>query len=252
MKRYRPNLLMVHPSDVDSKRHRGGVFGESVREALEHTDEWLGTLLDAVEEAGLTDTTDFVVLSDHGQINISRSISLNVYLDDRGYITLKPDGSIESWRAYVKSTGASAQIYLRDKTDAALKKEIYEMFSQMATEGIYGFEHILTEEEAREEYGLYGDFSFVLETDGYTSFAERLVRPVVSGFDFDDYRFGKGTHGHAPHKGPQPTFFAKGPSFVAGAVLKEGDILNHAPTLAAALGVELHDAVGRPVKEILV
>ncbi len=252
LKRYRPNLLMVHPSDVDSKRHRGGVFGESVREALEHTDEWLGTLLDAVEEAGLTDTTDFVVLSDHGQINISRSISLNVYLVDRGYITLKPDGSIESWRAYVKSTGASAQIYLRDKTDAALKKEIYEMFSQMATEGIYGFEHILTEEEAREEYGLYGDFSFVLETDGYTSFAERLVRPVVSGFDFDDYRFGKGTHGHAPHKGPQPTFFAKGPSFVAGAVLKEGDILNHAPTLAAALGLELHDAVGRPVKEILV
>ena len=251
-KRYRPNLLMVHPSDVDSKRHQGGVFGESVKIALQNTDEWLGILLDAVREAGLEEQTDFVVLSDHGQINIARVMSPNVYLVDRGYITLDEEGGIKEWRAYVKSTGASAQVYLHDPSDVALKNEIYQMLSQMSEEGIYGFERVLTEEEARREYGLYGDFSFVLETDGYTSFGTRLVRPVVSGFDLNDYRFGKGTHGHAPHKGPQPTFFAKGPSFKAGVVLEKGDILNHAPTLAAVLGVELRDAWGHPVREILV
>ncbi len=250
-KRYRPNLLLTHPSDVDSKRHRGGVFGESVKEALRNTDEWLGILLDAVKETGLEDQTDFVVLSDHGQINISRVISPNVYLVDRGYITLSEDGSIKEWRAYVKSTGASAQVYLQDPDDTALKNELYQMLSEMANEGIYGFERVFTAKEAKALYGLSGDFSFVLETDGYTGFGERLVRPVVSGFDLNDYRFGKGTHGHAPHKGPQPTFFAKGPSFKSGVVLPKGNILNHAPTLAAVLGVELRDAVGTPVKEIL-
>ena len=121
----------------------------------------------------------------------------------------------------------------------------------MANEGIYGFEKVYTTEEVKEKYGLYGDFSFVLETDGYTSFGEWLTRPSVRPWDTSDYRFGHGTHGHEPHKGPQPTFVAKGPSFKAGAVVKEGSILNNAPTLAAALGLEMPEAEGRPVKEIL-
>ena len=83
------------------------------------------------------------------------------------------------------------------------------------------------------------------------SFAERLTRPVVSGFDFSDYRFGRGTHGHEPTKGPQPTFIAKGPSFKSGVVIREGNILNHAPTFARVLGIELRDAVGKPVFELL-
>ena len=36
-----------------------------------------------------------------------------------------------------------------------------------------------------------------------------------------------------------------------GVTVEYGDILNHAPTLAAVLGVELHDSVGTAVKEIL-
>jgi hypothetical protein len=121
----------------------------------------------------------------------------------------------------------------------------------MANEGIYGFERVYTKDELEKEYGLSGDFSFVLETDGFTSFGERLTRPVVSGFDMSDYRLGRGTHGYEPTKGPQPTFIAKGPSFKSGVVIQEGNILNHAPTLASVLGLELRDAVGKPVFELL-
>ena len=103
----------------------------------------------------------------------------------------------------------------------------------------------------REQYSLYGDFSFVLETDGYTGFAQRLTRPVVTGFDFNDYRYSRGTHGYEPHKGAQPSFFATGPSFNKNVVIEQGDILNHASTIASALGVELKDSVGVPVLEIL-
>ena len=251
IKKFKPNLLLTHPSYVDNQRHEGGVFGEKVLHSLRETDRWLGMLLDAVKEAGIENETDFVFLSDHGQINITRTMSPNVYLADAGYITLNSDGSVKEWLAYSKSTGASAHVYLKDANDKKLYDSVYKLLSDMAQEGIYGFEKVYTADEMREKYNLYGDFSFVLETDGYTSFGEWTTRPSVRGFDLSDYRFGRGTHGHEPWKGPQPPFVAKGPSFKEGVVIKEGNILNHAPTLAAVLGLELPWAMGAPVREIL-
>lgn len=251
IKRYKPNLLLTHPSYVDDRRHAGGVFGEGVRHALRETDRWLGDLLRALSEAGIEDSTDIVLLSDHGQINISRSISPNVYLADAGLITLGEAGEVVEWQAYCKSAGASAHVYLSDPTDKALCDRVYELLSDMAKEGIYGFERVYTAEELRERYGLYGEFSFALETDGYTSFGEWTRRPSVRGFDTSDYRFGRGTHGHAPEKGPQPTLVASGPSFRQGAVLGECSVLDHAPTIAAALGIELPSARGTKRPEIL-
>lgn len=251
IKKFKPNLLLTHPSYVDNQRHEGGVFGEKVNHALRETDRWLGMMLDAAEEAGIAADTDFVFLSDHGQINITRVISPNVYLADRGYISLDGEGNITDWKAYSKSTGASAHVYLKNPEDRKTCDEVYKLLSDMASEGIYGFERVYTADEAKEKYNLYGGFSFVLETDGYTSFGEWTCRPSVRGFDLSDYRFGKGTHGHAPEKGPQPPFVAKGPSFKSGVIVPEGNVLNHAPTIAAALGLELPESMGKPVLEIL-
>ncbi len=251
IKRFRPNLLISHPSGVDHERHVGGVFGKNVYNALDATDRWLGTVLDAVKEAGIEQETDIVLISDHGQINIVRTLSPNVYLADAGYICYDENGKVTQWQAYCKSAGASAHVYLANPEDEVLYNGVYTLLCDMAKEGVYGFERVYTTPEVKEKYGLCGDFSFVLETDGYTSFGEWLTRPAVRGYDLSDYRFGKGTHGHEPHKGPQPTFIAKGPSFKQGVVIPQGDILNHAPTFAAALGIRLPDAVGKPVWEIL-
>lgn len=251
IKRFKPGLMLTHPSDVDSKRHGNGVFGEAVNASLRATDGWLGQILDAIEEAGMTEETDVIVLSDHGQINITRIISPNVFLADNGYIKLDENGRGASWEAYAFSTGASAQVYLSRPNDSELYNGVYKLLSKMADEGIYGFERVYTADEVKEKYGLYGDFSFALETDGYTSFGTSVTRPAVRPFDQSDYRSGRATHGHEPHKGAQPTFIAKGPSFKKDAVIPHGNILNHAPTIAAAMGIELRDAWGQPVWEIL-
>lgn len=251
IKRYKPNLLLTHPGYVDSMRHAGGVFGEKVTLALRETDRWLGILLDALREAGIEDETDFVFLGDHGQINITRVISPNVYLADAGYIKLDENGGLVSWEAYTDSAGASAHVYLARPDDRGLYDGVYKLLTDMANEGIYGIECVYTADEAREKYGLYGDFSFVIEGDGYTSFGEYLVRPSVRPFDFTDYRYCKGTHGHAPEKGPQTTFVAAGPSFKQGVAVAEGHVINHAPTIAAALGFDMPEAEGVAVREIL-
>lgn len=142
-------------------------------------------------------------------------------------------------------------MYLADKNDKGLYRDVYQLLSNMAKEGIYGFMRVYTAEETREKYGLFGDFSFVLEGDGYTGFGEWLTRPLVRGFDASDYRFSKGTHGHDPDRGPQPTFIAMGPSFKGGVTVEHGDLKNHAPTIARALGFSMPDAEGVPVEEIL-
>lgn len=251
IKRYKPNLLLTHPSYVDNQRHVGGVFSERVNNALRMTDTWLGMILDALDQAGIGNETDIVLLSDHGQINITRVISPNVYLADAGYIKLDNEGNLISYDAFAKSAGASAHVYLSNKNDKALYDGVYKLLTDMANEGIYGFEKVYTLGQVNAAHGLDGAFSFVLETDGYTSFGEHLTRPSVRGFDISDYRFGRATHGHEPTKGPQPTFIASGPSFKSGISIPNGDILNHAPTLAAALGIDFKAAQGSAVKEIL-
>ena len=251
IKRYKPGLLLMHPGNVDAARHKDGVHGEHVKNALREIDEMLGRLLDAVREAGIEELTDIVLLSDHGQIGVTRMISPNVYLRNAGYITLGEAGELKEWSAFAKQSGGSAQVYLKDPDNKEVFDGVYKLFSDMASEGIYGFERVLTAEEARREFGLYGGFSFVLETDGYTGFSERLVGAPAKSFDFGDYTLGRGKHGHMPNKGPQPVFIAKGPSFKKNVIIPRGNILNHAATLAAALGVELLDSEGSAVREIL-
>lgn len=252
IRKYKPNLMLMHPGYVDNSRHRTGLFTNEVKEAICLTDKWIGWILDAVHDAGIAGTTDFVILSDHGHLNICRSVCPNVFLADNGYITLDNKGEIVSWRAYAASCGLSSQVYLSDKTDAELYDEVYALLQHMASEQIYGFDRVFTADEVMELYGLGGDFSFVLETDGFTSFNEAVVRPAVRKVDISDYRYGHSTHGHMPEKGPQPPFMAMGPSFKKGAVVESGDILNHAPTFAKVLGINLPEARGRAVDEILV
>ena len=96
-----------------------------------------------------------------------------------------------------------------------------------------------------------GDFSFIVETDGYTTFSDDWLEPIVNGIDFSDYRLGSATHGYEPETGPQPVFVAKGPAFKPGAYLAEGSILDEAPTYAYLLGDELPQADGRILKELL-
>ena len=250
-KKYKPNILFTHPGYVDSERHRLGLFGEHIQKAIKRTDKWLSVLWNAVCEAGLENSTDFVILSDHGHLNICRTISPNVILADKGYIDVDKAGRITDWKAYVMGCGLSAQVYLKNSQDADLYNDIFFLLKQMADEKIYGFEKVFTKDEVKSKYGLYGDFSFVVETDGFTSFRNNHIRPLVGEIDISDYRYGHSTHGHLPDKGPQPVLIAKGPSFKKNVILKNGSVLDYAPTFAKIFGLDMQNTDGKVINEIL-
>lgn len=251
VREFKPNLLMVHPANVDAYRHETGLFTEKVTQALYETNQWMVELFKACEDAGILDSTDFFIVSDHGQLNVSRCIALNVKLAEAGLIDVAEDGSVRDWKAFCKSGGLSALVYLKDPDNKADYEATKALLDKLCAEEVYGISRVFTREEAEAEEHLSGPFAFVLETDGYTSFSNDWQRPLVKILDNQNYRFGRATHGHLPHKGPQPTMFAFGPHIQPGVVLEEARLVDEAPTFAKVLGIEMKDIDGRCLSELL-
>lgn len=249
--RHSPDLMMIHPANIDSYRHQYGLFNEKVTDGIVETDRWIGQLVEATKRAGIYNNTNFVVISDHGLININRCINLNVILADNGLIKTDEKGNVSDWCAFIRSEGTCAFVHLKNPSDDNIWKKTYNLLKHMKDEGIYGIEKVFTTEEINEIEHLNGNFSFVLETDGYTSFGDSVTRPLVKNFDISDFRYGVAAHGHLPDKGPQPVFMAKGPSFKENVIIDRRPIVDEAPTFAKILGIELPDADGVAIDEIL-
>lgn len=251
IRRFQPDLLLVHPANLDAARHASGVFGPHIDRALEELDRWIAAVGNALEEAGILEDTNLFLVSDHGQQNVCRNIGLNVLFAENGLIRLDESGTVKDWDAWCLSNGMSALVFLKDPSDHALYSRVYSLLNDLLREGVYGFSRIYTEEESRTEERFGGPFSFVLETDGYTAFGDFVTRPLVRRLTNSDYRFGQATHGYLPRFGPQPILLAKGPSIKENVVLRGNHIVNEAPTYAKILGADLGDTDGKPILEIL-
>ena len=239
-----PEVLFLHTGTFDSFRHSYGVFSSHLDLARKNLDRYLGMLMDACAAAGVAEETNLVLVSDHGQRDICRALHPNVLLADYGFIRTDENGKVTDWDAYCMSNAMSTLVYLKNPDDSELKRRVHNCLKTLQSEGVYGIGRILTAEEAADEEHLKGDFSFVIESDGYTSFGDRAVRPLVQNFDISDYRFGRATHGYIPDLGAQPVFVAKGPDFRENVTLPRGRVIDEAPTYAKLLGVVLQDADG--------
>ncbi|MBQ8803734.1 MAG: alkaline phosphatase family protein [Tyzzerella sp.] len=251
IRKFQPDLLMLHPGNVDAYRHNYGLWNDKVTVGVEETDKYIGQIMSTVEEMGLLEKTNLVLTSDHGMLNVSRIININVLLAGAGLITTNKEGKICEWQAYCQSGGTQALVYLSDSTDEDLKKKVGQLLHKWQEEGVYGIGRVYTEEECRREEHLGGPFSFVLETDGYTAFGNGASGAVVSNYDISDYRYGRATHGHLPDKGPQPVFVAKGPNIRANSVKEGMHLIDEAPTFAKILGIELENADGVAIEEFV-
>lgn len=251
IRKYQPDLLLVHNCLIDTLRHKYGVFNDYIREGLDQMDLWLGEIVSAMKEAGVYEQTNFVLLSDHGQLDYVKRIKINLLLAREGFIKVAEDGAVVGWEAFAQSNGMSATIFLREVQNRALYEKVYKFLLKLVSEGIWGISKVYTEAECAKQYGLFGDFSFVVETDGYSAFSDDWKNPLVDHVDRTDYRMGAATHGYEPEKGPQPIFLGVGPAFQPGVVLEKAEIIDEAPTLARILGGTMEQADGRCMTELL-
>ncbi len=68
----RARLVTLYFSAVDSEGHRHGPDSPQVAAAIARVDSALARLLDGLRVRGLSDRVDFVVVSDHGMVEVSR------------------------------------------------------------------------------------------------------------------------------------------------------------------------------------
>ncbi len=250
LRQYKPNLLMIHPANVDGYRHQTGLFTTKVTSGLHETNLWLCQLFDAARQAGIYENTDFFIVSDHGQMNIRRAVALNALLAENGLIEVDENGKILDFTAFSRSGGLSACIYLKNPKDGQAWTRTYDVLKSLRDSEVFGISEVFTEQEAREKHRLGGEFSFVVETDGYTTFSNEWTRPLIRSLDNHNYRFGRATHGYLPEKGPQPTLIAFGPHMAAGARIENAALVDEAPTFAHALGLHMENTDGKVLEAL--
>ncbi len=251
IRKYQPDILLLHVANVDSFRHNTGVFSDQVEEGLCQCEQMLSLLIQATKDAGVFEETNFVITADHGQMNVARIMNLNCIFAQNGLIETDEDGQVKSYKAWCYPTGMSAQIQLSDPTDEVLYHKVYELLKGKRDEGIWGISEVYTRQETKQMH-LDGDFSFVVETDGYTEFGGDWKGSVCKTMPMQTAGCIRGDHGFHPDKGPRPPFVACGPAIKKGVIVPDADLVDGAPTYAKILGVELPGADGRALTELLV
>ncbi len=250
IRKYKPDILMLHVANIDNYRHKSGVFSELVTKGLDEADNMLGMIIGAVKDAGVFEETNFVITSDHGQINKTRHINLNCLFAQNGLIQTDSDGEITDWSAWSQSSGMSAQIYLKNPNDEKNYGCVYNLLKEKCKEGLWGISAVYTKEEFNKMH-LDGEFSFMVETDGYTAFKNDWKNTPAVNLPLTNCGCVGAEHGFHPDKGPRPPFIAYGPDILRGVVLPEAELVNGAPTYAKIMGVNLPDADGRALTELL-
>ncbi len=234
-----PDVLLCHVVHLDHFRHVYGDASREVEVCLRMLDVITGRFVQATKDAGTYDDTNFVILGDHGQIDIAALFNLNVLLRAQGLIDADESGTAVGYRAYSFSAGFSAHINLVEGADDTLRTQVYDALLAIQAQYPAYIEHVYTAQEALEEEGLAGDFSFVVEGTTGTQFMNELTGSVVIPRESSEYNSYAANHGHHPAKGFKPPFIAFGPDVKPGLRIDSGDMLRECPTLAALAGLEM-------------
>jgi len=246
--RYQPDFMEIHLVIIDHYRHHFGVYSQNLHEAYQYLDNGFGRILEALRRQGIEDETIIAVTADHGHLDIKQVISINRFFRDNGLIEVDEEGKLVSWKAWLQTCSLSGHVYIKDN-DPAVAKQVYDLLN--AHRGELEIERIFTREEVEKEWHLTGDFTYVIESFGNSSFSSNYNWEIYTSTNNSSYRTSKATHGHLPYKGVQPCFFIRDPFNDKQVYLPEGRIIDQAPTLAKLMGFEMTTCDGEPISELL-
>lgn len=240
LRTFRPDVMLIHPANIDEAKHRYGAGSPEAKQAVEETDGMIGTIAEALEDCGLSEQTNFVLASDHGQRDIRRVLKPNVLLREKGLIRCAGD-ILAGWDAYCQAEGMFALIHLRDGSDISIRERVQSVLESSGLEQM-GVSRI---RPGKQETA---DYDFALLSDGDTAFSSGFFGELCQS---EIHAGQKATHGYPPELGPGPVFIAAGPGFKKNSVIEEMRLIDIAPTLAALFGAEMPQAQGEVKRELL-
>jgi predicted AlkP superfamily pyrophosphatase or phosphodiesterase len=230
----KPNLQLVHLLCVDDVQHKEGRDAAAVRAVVREHDGYVARLREAVAASGVGDKTLFIVLGDHGFVDVRRNINPNALLRDEGWLTAR-EGRVETWTVLGRSSGGSMAIYVKKPGDVPAIRDLF----RAKAAGMYE----VLERDALDRLGYDPQAALALEPRDDWAFSGALTEKFVEGVPTV-----KGNHGQRPSRpGLATGFVAAGPGVKAGASIPKMRLVDVAPTVAKALKLSMPDVEGTAV-----
>ena len=250
LKTYQPHLTVLHLTDLDSAQHTFGPGSPEALATLERLDGYIGTLLQTLDASGIHDQTYVAIVSDHGFLPIGRQLHPNTLFKQQGLLAVNSEGRITSWQAVYHSSGGSGYVYVRDRSDTALKNRVWTLLQQLKADSSNGIENLWTSDDiARLGGPPDAAFGFDMRSgfysgSGHTTLLTNTMRADGGGM--------RGGHGFSPLR-PElhSAFVIAGPSIHKGGRLGVVRMTQIAPTLARWLGVGLSPQADAPIDALV-
>ncbi len=238
LERHRPNLLLLHLTDLDGAQHRSGPGSPEAVTTLEQIDEHLGLIRDALRKAGLADRTAWVIVSDHGFRPVSRQFHPRAVLRGLGYMSYDEKDALTDWRVYARISGGTFGLVAKDPKDTAAIEDVTRHFKALASDARFGLARLYSQTEARASGGFPDAFLVGEAADDFMIGSASLgafVTPATS----------KGMHGYHPSRPDQlAALLLSGQGISAGSKHDAARLIDVAPTVAHLLGVSMPSARG--------
>lgn len=255
IKNIRPEITLVHYTDLDSMRHYNGFDSVQAKDALNRHDKRLGEIISTLKECGIYEESTLILLGDHSSLDESKIINMNVYLEEKGFIDVDETGRIISYEAISKNCDGSTYIYVKNNDDEDLINKLNIALKNF-NEKYKCLDSIYTKNEA-SEFGADSQCAFMLEAKKDYYFLDNLTGEIIEEINLEDVgqvpHLTKATHGYFPFKDDYTTvFIAHGKGIKKGEVIDEMRLIDEGPTIARLLGYELQNVDGKVITELLI
>jgi predicted AlkP superfamily pyrophosphatase or phosphodiesterase len=240
LKKHKPNLLLVHLVDLDEHEHQFGPDSPQAAATLEKIDGHIGELLAADRAAGLADSTDVFIVSDHGFLPVQTEIKPNVLFVKAGLLTADEKGNVTGGRIDTVANGGSFFIYWPESED--LRPKVNEALKPLRDQGLLW---AVLDRAALRELAAEPAAQMALEAPWGCAFSSGAAGDLLA-----KEKRTTGTHGYLPFRHElESSFIVWGPDIRAGVDLHTIGMTEIAPTILKAMGIDDRKFGDRPPLE---
>lgn len=241
LRTYKPNFTAVHLACTDHYEHQEGREHNMVRTSVAGADRCVKTIFEALNRAGITDSTLVIVTGDHGFENIYRSFNPNYLLKANG---LMKDVKKGDWKAQFHNSGGSAFLELKNPNDKKTLEKVQQLLAAVPDSVKQYF--AIVDKEKLTSVGAEPAIQLALTGLNGTSFGGDTTKLVTN---FDKVR---GTHGYYPdHKQIKTGFVASGPGLKQGVTIDNMRLLDVTPLIVDLTAIPFPETDGKLITEFL-
>ena len=226
--KHQPHLMLVHLEGLDHTEHGSGPYSDAANQALERIDGHLEELLRALKQAGIENSTDVFILSDHGFLPVEREINPNILLAKAGLLEADANGSITGGKVATVVNGGSFFVYWPEGSNLgpAVKAALAPLSEQ-------GLASAVLDRDALRALGADPEAQLALDAPDDAEYGDLAAGALVTPLARRE-----GNHGYLPSRpGLDTSFIAVGPDIRSGVDLHRIPMTRVAPTILEALGI---------------